>query len=189
MTPAAAPPIPQEEAMGMLKSKRTQAEAEAVGGFGPLTPLAGTPDRSVAQDARLGELARLYARKLVVALIALDAELQALERDMERLRRELARTVAVPAIEWRFVRCGKPRCHCAKGSRGHGPYAYAKRREGKKVRSIYLGKDYAPPDGAVSVAEYRALQRQLQRLRARREEIWLRAERALEVLRYGAKAW
>ena len=180
---------PQEEAMGMLKSKRTQAEADAVGGFGRLTPPDAMSKEAVGQDTPLGELTALYARKFVVALIALDAELAQLDKEIERLGKELAGCVPTHKIEWRFVRCGKSRCHCARGSRGHGPYAYAKKREGKKVKSIYLGKSWAPPPGAVSVAEYRRLQKELSRLRARREELWLRAEWALEVLKWGARAW
>lgn len=39
---------------------------------------------------------------------------------------------------WEYRRCGKRNCHCAKGGR-HGPYKYSKRREGKKVVSVYIG--------------------------------------------------
>src|SRR5438552_12078775 len=40
---------------------------------------------------------------------------------------------------WEYRRCGKPRCRCNDGHL-HGPYKYTKRREGQRVRSIYLGR-------------------------------------------------
>ena len=47
---------------------------------------------------------------------------------------------AATRFKWEYRRCGKQRCHCAsRGDRGHGPYRYSKKREGRKVRSIYLG--------------------------------------------------
>jgi hypothetical protein len=36
----------------------------------------------------------------------------------------------------KYVDCGKERCRRCP----HGPYLYASRREGKKVRSVYLGR-------------------------------------------------
>lgn len=42
--------------------------------------------------------------------------------------------------KWEYRRCSKSNCHCARGGNGHGPYKYAKRRTGKLVRSIYIGK-------------------------------------------------
>lgn len=43
---------------------------------------------------------------------------------------------------WEYRKCGKTNCHCSRAStgRGHGPYKYAKRREGAKVRSVYIGR-------------------------------------------------
>jgi len=40
---------------------------------------------------------------------------------------------------WEYRRCGKPGCRCSSGH-PHGPYKYAKKREGQSVRSIYLGR-------------------------------------------------
>ncbi|MFQ5795497.1 MAG: DUF6788 family protein [Candidatus Bipolaricaulia bacterium] len=44
------------------------------------------------------------------------------------------------------VRCGKPNCKCTKGEL-HGPYWYAYWREGKRVRSGYVGKSLPGSDG------------------------------------------
>lgn len=41
---------------------------------------------------------------------------------------------------WEYRTCGKDRCRCMRGGAPHGPYRYAKRREGKTVRSIYMGR-------------------------------------------------
>lgn len=43
---------------------------------------------------------------------------------------------------WEYRKCGKKRCHCATtaSGKGHGPYKYGKRREGLKVRSVYMGR-------------------------------------------------
>lgn len=39
------------------------------------------------------------------------------------------------------VRCGKVNCKCNHGE-PHGAYWYAYRREGKKMKSQYIGKDF-----------------------------------------------
>jgi hypothetical protein len=44
-----------------------------------------------------------------------------------------------------YRRCGKQHCRCTQlvdraDNRGHGPYWYAYWREGKKLRSAYIGK-------------------------------------------------
>lgn len=52
----------------------------------------------------------------------------------QRAERRAARRWA-----WEYRTCGKPRCRCAHGDK-HGPYKYAKRRDGGTVRSIYLGR-------------------------------------------------
>jgi hypothetical protein len=64
-----------------------------------------------------------------------------------------ARTAAAPAAEprapqsatyrWEYRKCGKPGCHCAT-DKGHGPYRYAKRRDGTTVRSVYGGRKFRP---------------------------------------------
>ena len=41
-----------------------------------------------------------------------------------------------------YVRCGKLACkRCADGGQGHGPYWYAYRREGGKLKKRYIGKE------------------------------------------------
>lgn len=48
---------------------------------------------------------------------------------------------AASRFGWEYRKCGKDNCHCARSrSKGHGPYRYAKRREGRTVRSIYMGR-------------------------------------------------
>lgn len=41
---------------------------------------------------------------------------------------------------WEYRTCGKGRCHCMRGDGKHGPYKYGKKRTGRKVVSIYVGK-------------------------------------------------
>lgn len=41
------------------------------------------------------------------------------------------------------VKCGKKKCKCARGEL-HGPYWYAYWREGKRVKSKYIGKELRP---------------------------------------------
>ena len=44
-------------------------------------------------------------------------------------------------FNWEYRRCWKPRCHCMRTSgQGHGPYRYGKKRSGRRVHSIYLGR-------------------------------------------------
>jgi len=70
------------------------------------------------------------------------------QRDTTRAYRpdfeeRFARAEATAAVRfaWEYRRCGKSNCHCSRaGSDRHGPYKYGKRREGRKVRSIYYGK-------------------------------------------------
>ncbi len=43
------------------------------------------------------------------------------------------------------IRCGKPKCgKCGKGGRGHGPYWYGFWRDGKRIKSKYVGKLLGP---------------------------------------------
>lgn len=48
---------------------------------------------------------------------------------------------AASRFSWEYRKCGKPNCHCARASSpSHGPYKYRKERDGKTVRSVYIGK-------------------------------------------------
>jgi hypothetical protein len=45
----------------------------------------------------------------------------------------------------KWVRCGKPKCHCAdpKTSPGHGPYWYVfARGDDQELRCLYIGRDF-----------------------------------------------
>ncbi len=55
-----------------------------------------------------------------------------------RFRRAEGR--AAMRFNWEYRQCYKPRCHCMKTNSPHGPYKYGKKREGRTVRSIYLGR-------------------------------------------------
>lgn len=39
-----------------------------------------------------------------------------------------------------LVKCGKANCRCATDGQLHGPYWYAYRKQGKKLKSWYVGK-------------------------------------------------
>jgi hypothetical protein len=41
---------------------------------------------------------------------------------------------------WEGRKCGKMNCWCSRRPGTHGPYRYAKKRTGRQVNSIYLGK-------------------------------------------------
>ena len=54
-----------------------------------------------------------------------------------------ARAEARAAIRfnWEYRRCGKKRCRCAASlATRHGPYKYGKKRTGRKVSSVYVGR-------------------------------------------------
>lgn len=40
-----------------------------------------------------------------------------------------------------LVKCGKANCRCATGGQLHGPYWYAYRKQGQKLKSWYVGKE------------------------------------------------
>ena len=57
----------------------------------------------------------------------------------DRFKRAESRAAA--RWSWEYRRCGKKRCHCARAaSPSHGPYKYGKRRDGRKVVSVYYGR-------------------------------------------------
>ena len=43
------------------------------------------------------------------------------------------------AVCVQYVRCGKLRCRCSRGEL-HGPYHYCFRREGRKLKKVYIRK-------------------------------------------------
>lgn len=88
------------------------------------------------------------ARRLAAALAARfgfgqrDSESQESPRSSRPnwdARYERAERKAARRWRWEYRRCGKKNCHCV-NDKGHGPYKYAKVRQGKTVRSIYVGK-------------------------------------------------
>ncbi|MEM9149149.1 MAG: DUF6788 family protein [Cyanobacteria bacterium P01_F01_bin.3] len=47
-----------------------------------------------------------------------------------------------------LVKCGKENCRCATEGQLHGPYWYAYRRQGQKLKSWYVGKELKLVDEA-----------------------------------------
>ena len=45
-----------------------------------------------------------------------------------------------------LVKCGKDNCRCATDGQLHGPYWYAYRKQGQKLKSWYVGKELKPID-------------------------------------------
>jgi len=62
-----------------------------------------------------------------------------LEEKLKRLRKE-KRELSRQGFIIRYVKCGKETCKKCSQGEGHGPYVYKTVREGKKVKSVYLGK-------------------------------------------------
>lgn len=100
------------------------------------------------------EAAALAAIRYVIGDLQMADDIEREERHerdadetAESLEFESAADEATPATTYqqRMIRCGKERCKkCSGGQGGHGPYWYAFRREGGKVKSVYLGKDLSP---------------------------------------------
>ena len=68
-----------------------------------------------------------------------------LEEKLERMQKK-KRALSKKGFTIRYVKCGRESCNiCSKGA-GHGPYVYKTVREGKKVKSVYLGKLEAVKD-------------------------------------------
>ena len=46
------------------------------------------------------------------------------------------------SYQQKHIKCGKDVCHKCRDGKGHGPYWYAFWREGQKIRSRYIGKQF-----------------------------------------------
>ena len=92
---------------------------------------------------------------------------------MRNAEQFLSKTDAVTplpgSVHARYVRCGKPACHCARGER-HGPYFRRIWREGGATRSIYVPLAGVPAARAACAGydqlhpSRRAFQRMVRRL-------------------------
>jgi hypothetical protein len=92
---------------------------------------------SVHEAATAARLASVLARKWGFG----DSPGRAHERPDFDVRYTRAEQRAAVRFAWEYRRCGKQNCHCAgRGTFRHGPYKYGKKREGRKVRSVYLGR-------------------------------------------------
>ena len=73
-------------------------------------------------------------------------ELRELSRLIKKLKEKLKRLkkekkeLSRQGFTIRYVKCGKETCKKCTQGEGHGPYVYKTVREGKKVKSVYLGK-------------------------------------------------
>lgn len=56
--------------------------------------------------------------------------------------REVAERKQVGRVTYQaeFIKCGKANCRCATEGKLHGPYWYAYQKQGKKLKSWYIGK-------------------------------------------------
>ncbi len=68
-----------------------------------------------------------------------------LEEKLERLRKK-KRTLSKKGFTIRYVKCGKESCNICRKGAGHSPYVYKTVGEGRKVKSVYLGKLEAVKD-------------------------------------------
>ncbi|MDW8018260.1 MAG: DUF6788 family protein [Thermus sp.] len=128
---------------------------------------------------------------------ALLTDLQALEARLERLRKEIEKAFPLQ-VRWRYKRCGKVRCRCARGER-HGPYPYGylpdeevnrRRREGKGTtrKEVYLGRGWNPPEGWTEPHRLKTLLKEYQDTLERRDQLVERLERARAALE-GREVW
>lgn len=69
-----------------------------------------------------------------------EPEQQRVWRDDFDVRFRRAEQRAATRWNWEYRQCYKRSCHCMRGGSPHGPYKYAKVRNGQKVSSIYLGR-------------------------------------------------
>lgn len=62
---------------------------------------------------------------------------------IQKANREVVDRKIIKGVNYQheLIKCGKKTCKCAKGEL-HGPYWYAYWRDGKRVKSKYLGKNF-----------------------------------------------
>lgn len=70
----------------------------------------------------------------------IDARLAEAQADQAEAQAEQAQAEHV-TYRQEYVKCGKPTCTKCSDGPGHGPYWYAYRREGGKLKKKYLGKN------------------------------------------------
>src|SRR5260370_20953026 len=110
-------------------------QSQAQRKYDKLREIRGERGEGEHEAATAGRLALALARQYGLSDAAPGAP--AREEFDARFRRAEAR--AAYTYAWEYRTCGKPRCRCMRVGYRHGPYKYSKRREGKKVVSIYRG--------------------------------------------------
>lgn len=90
--------------------------------------------------ARWGELTQDQKRKVERYIATLLATQSELPQVIEKAGREVLARKPGLGVSYQLekVKCGKKVCKCARGEL-HGPYWYAYWRDGKRVKSKYLG--------------------------------------------------
>lgn len=77
----------------------------------------------------------------------LYAQLDHIQIQIEEIKQQLSEIkIQIPlkgAIFFKFVKCGKPQCHCATGLR-HGPYPHLQWWDGEKIKTKYLNEKNYP---------------------------------------------
>lgn len=89
---------------------------------------------TAAEAATARRLAASLAARWGFGGAAPSASRPAYEERYARAERHAARH-----FRWEYRACGK-RCSTCRNGAAHGPYKYAKQRDGRTVRSIYLGR-------------------------------------------------
>jgi hypothetical protein len=80
---------------------------------------------------------KLLVERYIATLLAQQAELPLIQK----AGREVIEQKKERGISYQLekVKCGKKKCKCAEGAL-HGPYWYAYWRDGKRVKSKYIGR-------------------------------------------------
>jgi hypothetical protein len=101
---------------------------------------------SLSRPAGRASAAARYISKYLDSMSAIPSELIEIRADIDaRLAEAQADQTEAQAehVTYRqeYVKCGKPTCTKCSDGPGHGPYWYAYRREGGKLKKKYLGKN------------------------------------------------
>ncbi|MFB6272160.1 MAG: DUF6788 family protein [Salinibacter sp.] len=118
------------------------------------------------------------------ALNHLEREFDTLDSEIRTAHEQLEGLIPHASLHFKYVKC-RSDCQCNDGN-GHGPYAYASYRDHDgRVRTRYMGKDPDLPEGSVDRKTWNRMQRELARIREKRQKLWSRVEDALALLERG----
>ena len=102
--------------------------------------MASNCDRLHRQIQRLSLEEKRALRTWLDEQIAEDEKPPKVEQKTDR---EVVETKKEGRITYQseLVKCGKVNCRCATDEQLHGPYWYAYRKQGQKLKSWYIGKE------------------------------------------------